>query len=126
MKNTTLLPFRVNYAQARRHPYGSKVQVALPFLCIVIVSNLAKVICLALTIRSCSIQHVVTIGDAIMKFLEIPEPTSEGRCVYMTPSKFETDLIKLRDFSGGLTWRSRRLPMLSLLGGTRVWSMTVM
>ncbi|KAH6621842.1 hypothetical protein C7974DRAFT_377502 [Boeremia exigua] len=125
LRSPSNLPLHVHSARAKQLLYGSKVQLALPFLCIVIVANIAKIVGILLTLRTCSAGPIVTIGDAVASFLERPETSSKGQCVLVTPSLFEKDFVEPPNELGGQVWRSRRLPIMSLLGGTPLWSVPI-
>jgi hypothetical protein len=59
---------------------SSSIQVALPFMLVVVVCNALKVLAVYYTLRESSSQHLVTQGDAISSFLERPDPTTLGYC----------------------------------------------
>jgi hypothetical protein len=75
---------QVHHALAKPIPYGSAGDMALPFILVVITANLVKAMAFILAPRICSTGRIVTIGDAISSFLEIPEDTTRGKC---TPTK---------------------------------------
>lgn len=74
------------------YPYGYLVQYCLsenvaercevnwnrPFAVIVAVSNLAKVICMFLTLWRHDVSAIMTVGDAIQSFLDRPNSCSQG------------------------------------------------
>lgn len=80
----------VNHAFAKVRPYASKVQLGLPFLIIVIVANIVKVVCMFCTLRICYAGHIVTVGDAVATFLERPDPGTRGKCLQTQPQLLET------------------------------------
>jgi len=56
---------QIKHALARPTPYASRVHMALPFVLIVIAANFIKTVAFILTLKTCSMSHIVTIGDAI-------------------------------------------------------------
>ncbi|KAH7062959.1 hypothetical protein BKA63DRAFT_189701 [Paraphoma chrysanthemicola] len=107
----------VKHARAKISKLGTRVQVALPFLSIVIASNVIKVIGIWLTIKTYSKEHLLTGGDAIASFLKTPEPMTAGRCT-LTQSQRH----RYGRESGVKPWTVIRKPTLFVLGGARVWT----
>lgn len=60
---------------------GSKVQIALPFMAVVVASNLAKVIAMWYVLRRMNRDVLVTTGDAIQSFLQRPDTHTIGHCM---------------------------------------------
>lgn len=77
--------FHIKHAQSKPVSSGSRVQVAVWFLVIVILCNISKVVGISMAIRTCSTAHIVTVGDAVASFLETPEELTEGKCMAKTP-----------------------------------------
>ncbi|KAL9598846.1 MAG: hypothetical protein Q9179_003771 [Wetmoreana sp. 5 TL-2023] len=79
-------------------PYGQPVQYCLsedvheqcqlnfsvPFAVIVVLSNLAKVLCMLLTVWHYDASALITMGDAIQSFLDRPDPYTQDFCIYST------------------------------------------
>jgi hypothetical protein len=105
----------VEYAYARELPFGSKVQIGFPFLVIVIVANSIKVACIFYTIRTCSEEHVVTVGDAVATFLENPDASTKGRCL-----QTQTQLLRASGDAQACPWQSSRKRIGSIIGGKRL------
>lgn len=79
------LGYHIEHARTKSIPSGSRVQVAVWFLVIVILCNISKVVGISMAIKMCSVAHVVTVGDAVASFLETPEEFTEGKCLAKTP-----------------------------------------
>lgn len=71
----------VDRAASRKTDRESKVQLAIPFMSIVLVCNLVKVIVMFLILLNDHEHHLVTNGDALASFLENPDHTTVGYCV---------------------------------------------
>jgi hypothetical protein len=113
--------FHVTYARAKVNPYANRVQVAIPFLIVVILSNIAKVAGIYFAIQMQSTGHLITGGDAIASFLERPEPATKGKCTLNRPQ-----LCSQAVYEANTPWRAIRRPILIVLGGARAWSTTTM
>ncbi|KAL5418635.1 hypothetical protein PMIN04_007255 [Paraphaeosphaeria minitans] len=64
---------------------NSRIQLSLPFLMVVIVCNVIKIACLTLTVRKSDLDKeppLVTIGDAVVAFLEQQDCLTDGHCTY--------------------------------------------
>jgi hypothetical protein len=113
--------FHVKEARAKVNSYANRVQIAIPFLSIVIVANFIKVIAIYSTLRMQSSGHLITAGDAIASFLERPEPATRGMCT-LTKSQ----LCSSRSEREPEPWRVTKEPMAVVLGGSRMWSGIIM
>ncbi|KAH6616882.1 hypothetical protein C7974DRAFT_53732 [Boeremia exigua] len=109
--------FHVNYAFARVRPYASKVQIGLPFLAVVILSNMVKIVGIFLTIRTCSSGHIFTVGDAVATFLGNPEVITKGKCMLS-----QRELSKQCETPRPQPWHVKKKQILSTLGGKRAWT----
>lgn len=59
------------------------VLFSIPIAALVIVSNVVKAICMALTLyKYRRYSPLVTLGDAIAHFLDYPDPQTKGRCLF--------------------------------------------
>jgi hypothetical protein len=89
--------FEVPHDRSNWRPYGSrinhciveqveefcKLEFNFPIALAVIISNVVKVACIAMTLFICgSHAPVVTVGDAIATYLDEPDPTTRDRCLY--------------------------------------------
>jgi hypothetical protein len=103
---------RVEYAYAKTTSYGSKVQIGLPFLVIVIAANSVKIVCILCTLRTCSSGHIITVGDAVATFLETEDPGTTGKCM-QTQQRLRggSDKIQLQP------WQPETRRMASIIGG---------
>ncbi|KAH7071048.1 hypothetical protein FB567DRAFT_598307 [Paraphoma chrysanthemicola] len=110
----------VKHARAKINNLANRVQVAIPFLCVVIACNFIKVIGIWLTIKTYSNEHLLTGGDAIASFLNTPEPTTAGRCT-LTKSQRH----RYGRESEVKPWTVKNKATLFVLGGARVWTATV-
>lgn len=80
-------PLQIHHAFAEPVEFNTRVQIALPFIIIVIVANALKSAAIFATIKTCSSDQIITIGDAVSSFLEHPEPSSSGKCT-LSKNKF--------------------------------------
>jgi hypothetical protein len=113
--------FHVKEARAKVNSYANRVQIAIPFLSIVIIANFIKVIAIYRTIRIQSSGHLITAGDAIASFLEHPEPATRGMCT-LTKSQ----LCSPGSEKEAKPWQVVKEPMAVVLGGSRMWSGIIM
>jgi hypothetical protein len=113
--------FHVKEARAKVNSYANRVQIAIPFLSIVIIANFIKVIAIYSTIRMQSSGHLITAGDAIASFLEHPEPATRGMCT-LTKSQ----LCSPGSEKEAKPWQVVKEPMAVVLGGSRMWSGIIM
>jgi hypothetical protein len=104
----------VAYAYAKERSYGSKVQIGLPFLIIVIFANTVKIACIFCTLSTCSFGHIVTVGDAIASFLEHPDPVTKSKCM-----QTKVALLRNSEEAQPYPWQSRKKRMVSIIGGKR-------
>jgi hypothetical protein len=112
--------FHVIYARAKVNAYANRVQVAIPFLTIVILSNTVKIVGIYFAIRMQSSHHLITAGDAIASFLEHPEPGTKCKCTLR-----RSQLCSVTCHGVIKPWRIVRKPILVVLGGARAWSTTI-
>jgi hypothetical protein len=117
---TPATAFHVAYARAKANPYANRVQVAIPFLAVVILSNIVKIFGIFFAIRMRASEHLMTGGDAIASFLERPEPETKNKCTLHRPQ-----LCSLTYNGEVKPWRIVRKPTMIVLGGTRAWSTTI-
>jgi hypothetical protein len=113
--------FHVLRARAKVNGLANRVQVAIPFLSVVIASNIVKVIGIYLTIKAYSVDQMLTGGDAVASFLTCPEPATVGRCT-LTKSQRR----KGGKNSGARPWIVKKKLTLFVLGGARIWTATSM
>ena len=113
--------FHVQHTLAKTVPYANRVQVATPFLRIVIASNIAKIFGIYLTIRMCSTGHIITSGDAVASSLKALEDFTRGNC---TSTKWKTR--RSVGDSDVKPWRITKKPKMFILGGTRILSFATM
>jgi hypothetical protein len=113
--------FHVQHAIARKLPYANRVQVAVPFLGIVIVANIAKLAGIYLTTRMCSTGHTITSDDAITSFLQAPEALTQGKC-----TSTKSSICRFTEELEPKLWRVVKKPRMLVLGSARIWSFTIM
>ncbi|KAL8722996.1 MAG: hypothetical protein Q9225_000612 [Loekoesia sp. 1 TL-2023] len=83
-KTFSWLPYgnEVQYCLSEKVHEECKLNYSLQFAVIVVVSNLAKVICMFLTLWRHDRSALITIGDAIQSFLDRPDYHTRDFCVY--------------------------------------------
>ncbi|KAF2112162.1 hypothetical protein BDV96DRAFT_581263 [Lophiotrema nucula] len=67
---------------ARQFDGGSKIQISLAFMLIVIVCNVGKLVAMSFTLFDGSEAPLVTVGDAISAFMTEADPYTNGHCTY--------------------------------------------
>ncbi|KAK4993546.1 hypothetical protein LTR66_005998 [Elasticomyces elasticus] len=72
----------VKYCLAEKVEEHCRLQFSFTIAIAVIICNLIKAVCMALTLRAQRKPALVTLGDAVASFLEEPDPETEGRCLY--------------------------------------------
>lgn len=77
----TIGGFPISYCLSELHESKCEVQFSLAILIIVMICNAIKALCMFLALRSLEDKPLVTIGDAIMSFLETPDKTTVGCCL---------------------------------------------
>ncbi|ORY16815.1 hypothetical protein BCR34DRAFT_461170, partial [Clohesyomyces aquaticus] len=100
----------VAYCLARTTSQRRKVQFLASVLIVIMIANLIKVFAMTTTL----LRHdkpLLTLGDAIQSFLQVPDPTTKGHCL------LEAD-------SGISLWKSSVLRGQSTLGARRWGSET--
>lgn len=111
------LPLRNGHARAKVRLQGNKVQIALPFLITVVLDNFVKVICIFMTLRTCSSNHIITVGDAVASFLETPDVDTNNKCL-----RTQRQLLEWKGSHSPQVWHSSRQRMATLIGGKRIWT----
>jgi len=105
-QDSRALPVHVQYGLSEELRDGSTVQVALPFMLIVIICNMLKVVAIWCTLRQDFSSIILTQGDAVASFLEVPDVTTVGKCMLDK----RAILKNLRDplQEDGFRWRASR------------------
>jgi hypothetical protein len=108
--------FRIAYAYCDTglERKGSMVQIALPFMVIVVICNAVKVIAIYLALYESYSYLIITQGDAISSFLERPDLTTVGKC-----SLDKEELLKLMETKDEKLkpWKQHKLTSQSHLRG---------
>lgn len=113
--------FHVQFGRAKKNPYANRVQIAIPFLSLVIASNLIKIACIFSAIKMLSPGHIITVGDAVATFLNQPDISTRGKCI-----QSKAQLCAPEKELSTTPWRQIQRPNFTVLGGKRVWSMAIM
>ena len=71
----------ISYCLARHVEPHCETQFSIVILVIVVMCNVLKVGCIAITVFRSDLQPLVTLGDAIASFLDIPDATTVGMCL---------------------------------------------
>lgn len=72
--------YPIDYCLSEIVPEDCKLQFSLPIMIVVIFCNLVKALCMLLTILKQKHTPLVTSGDAVASFLDVPDSTTAGRC----------------------------------------------
>ena len=112
----------VEYAHAKVRPYASKVQIALPFLVIVLAANIFKTVGIFYTLRLCSSGHIITVGDAVATFLRFPEASTKGKCTLTQRELLES----IHEMLPPHPWYVKRKQIKSTIGGKRAWTTIIL
>lgn len=75
-------PLHIKYGFSTPTKDSSKVQIALSFMLVVIACNVVKAAAMLLTLRESFSSQLLTSGDAVASFLELPEPDTLGMCTF--------------------------------------------
>ncbi|KIK55868.1 hypothetical protein GYMLUDRAFT_248278 [Collybiopsis luxurians FD-317 M1] len=75
---------QVNYCISQPAEPRCQLEFNLPLLALIIVFNIAKVMCMALAATKINDKPLVTVGDAIASFTDVPDPHT--RCILCTTS----------------------------------------
>lgn len=127
---------------ALRGRRNSRIQLSLPFLLIVIVCNIIKLVCLTMTLKWGDMikeNPLVTIGDAVVAFLEQPDCFTEGHCTYSVmdfhwgsgrikrkQSRVQNGQACRRDKRCKGVWERRRLRYFSAISTPKFASLCVL
>ena len=71
----------VAYCLSMQTPQVCRFEFSLQLLVVVVICNLVKALCMALTVWKQKTPTLVTIGDAVASFLDSPDPTTVERCM---------------------------------------------
>ncbi|KUJ14616.1 uncharacterized protein LY89DRAFT_720111 [Mollisia scopiformis] len=74
----------IKYCLSEVNQQGCRVLLSIPTLAIIICCNLLKVIIMIMMFRTrnSNAKPLVTRGDAIQSFIELPDPTTDDMCLY--------------------------------------------
>jgi len=74
---------RVNHCIIEQVEEICKLEFSFSIALVVIVSNVVKVACIAMTLFICgSHAPLVTVGDVVATYIDEPDPTTRDRCLY--------------------------------------------
>ncbi|PYI07679.1 hypothetical protein BO78DRAFT_428803 [Aspergillus sclerotiicarbonarius CBS 121057] len=79
--NTTAQDIPVSHCLVQEEEQRCQLFFSPPIAIAVIICNITKVICMALTARVKRTDLMLTVGDALASFLTRPDPTTLGRCL---------------------------------------------
>jgi hypothetical protein len=111
----SMASLHVKHAHARVRSQISGVQIGIPFLSIVILANIFKVVGIYFALRICSSGHVITVGDAVATFLKTPEADTENKCSLSQRQVLQGDGVHQPQF-----WTVRNKGTMSIIGGKRL------
>ncbi|KAJ6190749.1 hypothetical protein N7519_000770, partial [Penicillium mononematosum] len=72
---------KVNYCLSESVPERCTVEYSLPLIIVVIISNIIKIVILCWITLTMAETPILTTGDAISSFVEIPDDTTRGQCL---------------------------------------------
>ncbi|KAL9598644.1 MAG: hypothetical protein Q9219_004390 [cf. Caloplaca sp. 3 TL-2023] len=112
----------VQYCWSEKVQENCKLNYSIQFAVIVIISNLAKVICMLWTLWHHDTLALITIGDAIQSFLDRPDPYTRDFCGYqITISSFCSSGRKVQGTNNGIPdYDGAGVPFLSIVGSYAV------
>ncbi len=112
--------YPISYCLSQRIPEECELQFSQSILIVVIICNLIKAVCLFFCAKITSDQPLVTLGDAIASFLEVPDTVTTGLC-----------LVQKNLFYGKRcptqeprSWRSQKRRWFNLVSKKR-WALTI-
>lgn len=74
-------PFHISSIRATKLEDGSKVQIILSYMVIVIICNILKLVVMWQLWRNSSNEFLTTVGDAVQSFLREPDRSTIGLCL---------------------------------------------
>lgn len=100
-------PFGIPVSQciAERTPESCTLNLSLNFGLVVIACNITKVVCMFWVLRCHKISSLMTIGDAINSFLDDPDQTTCGLCLYSSAKMYLHWEWKRDSFETSLQWK---------------------
>lgn len=101
----------ISYAYSKPVKNGAMVQIALPFMVIVVICNAVKVLVIYFTIRETFTSSLLTQGDAIESFLRTPDISTVGKC--MMDKDAATLALKDRGLERNELWQPQKLRYMS-------------
>ena len=90
--------YAINHCLATEGPKTCKLGFSLPILLVVIFSNATKLVAMICTLRIVQVEHLMTLGDAIASFLQVPDKSTSGCCL-KTRTFFERNRSRLATHS---------------------------
>ncbi|KAF2872792.1 hypothetical protein BDV95DRAFT_606364 [Massariosphaeria phaeospora] len=113
MESLIYRPSHVEFHVPTPIPDFGQVQVALPFIGLVIAANFVKAVAILLTIRKCRSRPIITVGDAIASYLEHPDAISPAQ-----HSPAEASHLNSRSPVTLRPWKSEKTSFNAILGGS--------
>jgi hypothetical protein len=116
---------------------GSRIQVNIYFMAIVLLFNLLKLVIMMSALVIGRLDPLVTLGDAAASFLEYPEPLTEGKCTletqklftsYGDPAKMDASRDPQANDADSFPldeWKPRLRKYCSSVGYDKAWSATI-
>jgi hypothetical protein len=95
-------PLRLDSGYSEPRSTASAIQIALPFMIVVVLCNALKLIAIYYTLKESFSEHVITQGDAIASFLEYPERSTLGLCTLDKWDLVDRDIIMSELKNGNL------------------------
>lgn len=80
-QNWTIDGYPIDYCLSQPTEPRCKLQLSLVIMIIVILCNLAKILCMSLTIWKPASMPLLTLGDVIASFLDQPDPNTANNCL---------------------------------------------
>lgn len=104
-QNLTVDDIPIDYCLAQEMDERCMLQFSLPIMFVVIICNLIKLICMIYVLLKEKSPPLVTLGDAIVSFLNEPDPATSDICL---ADKQFFQKKAWHDVAKTLTWKSER------------------
>ena len=80
-QTTRVSQYPIEYCLATEGSKPCRLEFSLPILLIILVCNAIKLSAVVCTLNIITEEHLVTLGDSVSSFLEIPDRTTIGHCL---------------------------------------------
>ena len=109
----------IDYCLSRQNPEVCKVKSSFYLMIIVIICNFAKLAAMLITLFKFRDDPLVTVGDAVSSFMNVPDDATGGACLLskndVASGAFWREATHIR------TWKRQRVFRFEAVSGKRWW-----